>query len=99
MHDFITKSIKLHLVDPHDPSKKTRVMLSLAHVVRMVPEYYLEGDGKRMVTQVADEDPAQRQRGTKRSFIIYDDIGGRYETHSASREAQALLEQIWAESA
>jgi hypothetical protein len=99
LHDFVAKSIKLHLVDPPNPSKKTRVLLSLAHVVRMVPQYYLENDGKRMVTEVEDEDATQRQRGIKRAFIIYDDIGGRYESHSASRGAQALLEQIWAESA
>jgi hypothetical protein len=100
LHDFITKSIKLHLVDPHDPSKKTTVLLSLAHIVRMVPQYYLENDGKRMITEVADdEDAMQRQRGIKRSFIIYDDISGRYESYSASRKAQTLLEQIWAESA
>ena len=100
MHDFITKSIKLHLVDPRDPSKRTKVLLSLTHLVRMEPEYYLENDGRRMVTTVgADEDTAQRQRGVKRSFIIYDDMGSRYESYAASREAQALLEQIWSESA
>jgi hypothetical protein len=99
LHDFITKSIKLHLVDPHDPAKRTRVLLSLAHLVRMVPQYYLENDGKRMVMEVGDDEAAtQRHRGIKRSFIIYDDVGGRYESYSGSREAQALLEQIWSES-
>ena len=99
MHDFTSKSIKLRLLDPAAGSKNPSVLLSLAHLVRLVPEYYQDGDGKRMVTQQTDDDPAQRQGGIKRSFIIHDDIGGRYESHSASREAQALLEQIWAESA
>ena len=97
VRDFNTKSIKLHLVDPHDPSKKTKVLLSLAHVVRMVPQYYLENEGKRMVTEVPDDDAAERQRGIKRTFVIHDDIGGRYESGAASRQAQALLEQVWAE--
>jgi len=101
LHDFITKSIKLHLVDPHDPSKRTRVLLSLTHLVRMEPEYYLETDGgRRMVSAVgAGEESAQRERGVKRSFIIFDDMGNRYEGYAGSREAQALLEQIWSESA
>jgi hypothetical protein len=100
MHDFISKSIKLHLLDPHDPSKRTRVLLSLAHLVRMVPQYYREDGGKRIVAEVGDdEDAIRRQPGIKRSFVVYDDIGDRYESYSGSREAQALLEQIWSESA
>jgi hypothetical protein len=101
LHDYISKSIKLHLIDPHDPSKRTRVLLSLTHLVRMQPEYYRENDGgTRMVMPLgADEDATRRQPGVKRSFIIYDDMGSRYESYAGSREAQALLEQIWSESA
>jgi len=99
VHDFVTKSIKLQLVDPHDRSKTTTVLLSLVHLVRMEQQYYMENEGKRIMTQVRDEDAAQRQRGIKRAFIIYDDVGGRYESFSASREGQTLLEQIWSESA
>jgi len=108
LHDFNTKSVKLHLVtplDPHDPSdpgKRTRVLLSLAHLVRLVPQYFLENDGKRMVMEIGEEEEQaalRRQRGLKRAFLVYDDAGGCYESWSASREAQALLEQIWSESA
>jgi hypothetical protein len=102
VHDFNSKSIQLHLLDPHDPSKRTRVLLSLAHVVRLVPQYYLENDGKRMLTELSEEDDEaalHRRRGLKRSFLVYDDAGGCYESHSSSRQAQALLEQIWSESA
>ena len=99
MRDFDTKSIKVPLVDVNDPSKTTTAMLSLAHLVRMVPQYYVENEGKRMVTDVEEDDATLRQRGIKRSFILYDDIGGRYESHAASRESQTLLERIWSESA
>ena len=70
MHDFITKSIQLHLVDPPDPSKQNKALLSLVHLVRMVPQYYVENDGKRMVTDVGEESVTQRPQGIKRSFII-----------------------------
>ena len=98
MHDFAAKSIKLFLIDPKDPAKRKPVLLSLAHLVRMEPEDDLESEGRRMVTPVEDKNATQQRRGIKRSFIIYDDIGGRYESRSASREAQAMLERLWAES-
>jgi len=99
LRDFDTKSIKVPLVDANDPSKTTTAMLSLAHLVRMVPQYYVENDGTRMMTEVQDDDATLRQRGIKRSFILYDDIGGRYDSYSASRESQSLLDRIWSESA
>ena len=99
MHDFTAKSIKLFHVDPQDPTRGRQVMLSLAHLVRMEPEHYVLSEGKRMVTSSDEGDEARQRRGIKRSFILYDDTGGRYESHSASRETQALLEQLWAESA
>ena len=59
-------------------------MLSLAHVVRLVPQYYIEGaGGQRMVTHVDDDDNQARQRGLKRYFLIFDDLGGQFESHTA----------------
>jgi hypothetical protein len=99
LHDFTAKSIKLLHTDPKDPTERRLVMLSLAHLVRMEPEHYVLSDGKRMVTPSDEDHETRQRRGIKRSFIIYDDIGGRYESHSASRETQSLHEQLWAESA
>jgi hypothetical protein len=100
MHDFKALSIKFAMPRPDDPSKQTQVLVSLAHVVRMVPCYFVESGGARMVTTVeGDGDTGTRGQGLTRTFTVYDDLGGRYDSGSATRAGQALLEQMWRESA
>ena len=99
MHDTTALSIKLSMPSPTDPSKRTRVLVSLAHIVRLVPCYYLESEGKRMVTTVEEDERAVRAQGLKRMFMVYDDLGGQYDSSSASTGGQALLERMWVESA
>jgi hypothetical protein len=99
VHDFTHKAIKVVQIDPQDPTLRTWVLLSLAHIVRLVPRYYVESGGKQMITSVDVDDTQASERGLKRSFLILDDIGGRFESHTASDQAQALLEQMWNESA
>jgi len=99
VHDFIQKAIKVDQIDPQEPTRRTRVLLSLAHIVRLVPRYYVESDGKQLITNVHVDDTDASKRGLKRSFLILDDIGGQFESHTASHQAQALLEQMWNESA
>ena len=97
--DFKTVAVKFSTASPTDPTKQTRVLVSLAHVVRLVPYYFMESGGKRMVTAVeGDEKPSGRQ-GLKRSFIVYDALGGQYDSGSASPSGQTLLERMWEESA
>jgi hypothetical protein len=99
VHDYKALSIKLKQIDPADPKRRTEVMLSLAHVVRLVPQYYIEGAaGQRMVTRVDDDNQAP-QRGLKRYFLIFDDLGGQFESHTASEKGQAALEEMWHEAA
>ena len=50
MHEYKSEFIKLSIPSAADPSKQTQVLVSLAHVVRIVPCYFLESGGKRMVT-------------------------------------------------
>ena len=101
MHDFIPKAIKLLQTDPQDPDRRTPVLLSLAHIVRLVPQYYVESGGTRMVTDLAGEgdEAAASARGLKRFFLILDDLGGTFESHTASEKGQRILEQLWNESA
>ena len=99
MHDFTHKAIKVVQIDPQDPTRQTRVLLTLAHIVRLIPRYYVESGGKKMITSVDADDTGAPERGLKRSFLILDDIGGHFESHTASDRAQALLEQMWKESA
>jgi hypothetical protein len=100
MHDFTAASIRFSMPSPADPSERTRVLVSLAHVVRLVPYYFLENGGRRMVTAVAGDDDAEaRRQGLKRSFTVYDDLGGHYDAASATPAGQALLERLWSESA
>ena len=99
MHDFEPKSIKLFQADPRDSSRRTQALISLAHVVRLVPRYYVESGGKRMETSVDVDEGKVLERGLKRSFIVFDDLGGEFDSHGASAKAQAILEQIWNESA
>jgi hypothetical protein len=100
VHDYKATSIKLQQIDPADPKRRTAVMLSLAHVVRLVPQYYIEGaGGQRMVTRVDDDDNQTPQRGLKRYFLIFDDLGGQFESHTASEKGQAALEEMWHEAA
>ena len=98
MHEFQNLSIKFSMPSPTDPSKLTRVLVSLAHVVRMVPYYYVDSGGKRMVTTVEGEETRSAPGGLKRSFIVYDALGGQYDSGSASSSGQALLERMWEES-
>lgn len=100
MHDCKTLFIKLQQIDPADPNRRTAAMLSLAHVVRLVPQYYIEGaGGERMVTRVDNDDNEVPQRGPKWYFLIFDDLGGQFESHTASEKGQAALEQMWNEAA
>ena len=99
MHDFAPQAIKVTQLDPQDAARRTRVLLSLAHVVRLVPRYFMESDGKQMITDVHVDDSEASKRGLKRSFLILDDIGGQFESHTASEKAQEILEQMWNQSA
>jgi hypothetical protein len=99
MHDFPQKAIKVAQVDPQDPTRQTRVLISLAHVVRLVPRYYMDSGGRQLLTDVHVDDTEASKRGLKRSFLIFDDIGGQFESYTASERAQAILEQMWDESA
>ena len=99
MHDYEAKSLKLFMADPHDPLKQTQVLVSIAHIVRLVPRYYVLSDGKRMITETEPDDARVRERGLKRSFVVYDDIGGYFDSYLASDAAQAILEQMWVEAA
>ena len=99
MHDYTPKAIKLIQVDPKDPARRTQVVISLAHIVRLVPIYYLESGQKRMVTSVEVDDREVLERGMKRSFLVFDDLGGQFDSYAASEKAQAILEQMWNESA
>lgn len=75
------------------------MFISLAHLVKLVPYYFVDSGGKRMVTTVeGDEKNAERQ-GLMRSFCAYDALGGQYDSGSASPAGQALLERMWEESA
>ena len=120
MHDFVAKAIKLMQIDPQDSGKQPprtpapapapaqprgRVLVFVAHIVRLVPQYYVEsGDGTRMITEadVGDDDDKQSSttgpQGLKRSFLVLDAAGGQYESHTASSKAQAALEAMWNEA-
>ena len=100
MHDYTSKSIKLLQTDPRDPARRAPVLLSLAHIVRVVPQYYQESGGKRMVTDLQGEgdDARASEHGLKRFFLITDTLGGTYESHTASDKGQRLIEQMWNES-
>ena len=97
--DFKTLSVRFSMPSPTDPTKQTRVLVSLAHVVRLVPYYFLESGGKRMITTVEGDDNVRDGQGLKRLFIVYDALGGQYDSGSASKSGQALLERMWEESA
>jgi len=84
---------------PTDPSRLTRVLVSLAHVVRIVPYYYVDSGGKRMITTVEGEDKRSAPEGLKRSFMVYDALGAQYDSGTASPSAQGHLERMWEESA
>jgi hypothetical protein len=92
-------SVKFSMPSPTDLSKQTRVLVSLAHVVRMVPYYFVDSGGKRMVTTIEHDEKGADRQGLKRSFIVYDALGGQYDSGSASSSGQGLLERMWEESA
>jgi hypothetical protein len=99
LHEFQKASIKFSMPSPTEPSKQTRVWVSLAHVVRIVPYYFVESGGKRMVTTVDPEKSRGTPRGLNRAFIVYDALGGQYDSNSASPAGQNHLQRMWEESA
>jgi hypothetical protein len=84
---------------PTEPSKRTRVLVSLAHVVRIVPYYFVVSGGKRMVTTVESEGSRAAPEGLKRAFMVYDALGGQYDSDTASPSGQNHLERMWEGSA
>ena len=99
LHEFQNLSIKFSMPSPTDPAKQTRVLVSLAHVVRIVPYYFADSGGTRMVATIEGEERHAAQQGLKRAFIVYDALGGQYDSGSASQSGQAHLERMWEESA
>ena len=99
MQEFQSLTIKFSMPSPTEPSKQTRVLILLAHVVRIVPYYYVESGGKRMVTTVESEESRATPKGLKRAFIVYDALGGQYDSDTASTSGQNHLERMWEGSA
>ena len=98
MHDMKSISIKFSMPSVTDASQQTRVLVMVAHIVRIVPCYFVESGGKRMVTTVENETAAS-EKGLRRTFMVYDSLGGHYDSASASASGQSLLERMWVESA
>ena len=98
LREFQKISIKFSMASPTDPSKQTRVLVLLTHVVRIVPYYFAESGGKRLVTTVEGEEDRAALQGLKRGFIVYDVLGGQYDSISAGQSSQAHLERMWEES-
>ena len=99
MREYKSTSVKFSMPSPTDQSKQTRVLVSLAHVVRIVPYYFVDSGGKRMITSIEGDENAVERQGLKRSFTVYDSLGGQYDSGSASPSGQGLLERMWEESA
>jgi hypothetical protein len=99
MHDIKALAVKFFMPSPADPLRRTQVLVSLAHVVRLVPCYFVESGGRRMVTTVEGDDASTRGQGLKRTFMVYDALGNQYDSSSATPGGQALLERMWMESA
>src|SRR5687767_5104422 len=98
MHDMKALSIKFSMPSVTDSSQQTRVLVLVAHIVRIVPCYFVESGGKRMVTTVENE-AAASERGLRRTCMVHDSLGGHYDSDSASASGQSMLERMWVESA
>ena len=86
--------------NPKRRHSKSRTRQRRAHDALSVPQYYIEGaGGQRIVTHVDDDNNQAPQRGLKRYFLIFDDLGGQFESHTASETGQAALEEMWHEAA
>jgi hypothetical protein len=44
------------------------------------------------------EEDAKPEPGIKRSFMVFDCLGGQFDSYGASERVQGLLEQMWEES-
>ena len=98
MREFDATAVKFSTPSPADPAVQSRVLIALAHVVRLVPYYFDDSSGRRMITAVEGELRNAATKGLKRSFYVYDALGGQYDSASASASAQSLLERMWEES-
>ena len=81
-----------------DDDQRIRGMLGQFMTERGLTVYEAP-DGKRMVTAVEGEERQAGRGGLKRSFIVFDALGGQYDSGSASPAGQAHLERMWEESA
>jgi hypothetical protein len=99
MRESEPTSVKFSIPSAADPAVQTRVLVSLAHVVRIVPYYYDDSSGRRMITAVEGELRQAGAQGLKRSFFIHDALGGQYDSATAGPSGQSLLERMWEQSA
>ncbi|HEX8522040.1 MAG TPA: hypothetical protein VF669_07270 [Tepidisphaeraceae bacterium] len=99
MHDHNPLSIKFSMPSVTHATQLTPVLVSVSHIVRIVPCYFIESGGQRMMTTVENDAAAAREKGLRRTFMVFDSLGGQYDSASASAAGQSLLERMWIESA
>src|SRR4051812_48361510 len=98
LREFKSLAIKFSMPSPTDPAKQTRVLVSLAHIVRLVPYYFVISGGKRMITAVEADEKGSGRQGLQRSFIVYDALGGQYDSGSARTPSPSPLGRMWGET-
>lgn len=85
--------------DPDYKVRPSEVVVSTGQIVKIEPRYYQVGpDGTRWLTQVSREDQQEFRDGTQRVFILYDSLGNKYNSDTASQEGRAVIERIWMEA-
>src|SRR4051794_41981660 len=97
LREFKSLAIKFSMPSPTDPAKQTRVLVSLAHIVRLVPYYFVISGGKRMITAVEGDEKGSRRQGLQRAFIVYHAPGGQNNNGPARTPRPGAPGQKWGE--
>lgn len=81
--------------DPDYKVVPSEVVVSVGQIVKIEPRYFETADGKRFLTQVTKYGQAELLKGIERLYIVYDSLGNKYSSESASEEGRAVIERIW----
>jgi hypothetical protein len=81
--------------DPDYKVVPSEVVISVGQIVKLEPRYFETSGGKRFLTQVTKYGEEELMKGIERLYIVYDSLGNKYSSETASDEGRAVIERIW----
>lgn len=85
--------------DPDYKVRPAQVVVSVGQIVKIEPRYFeTDASGKRFLYQVATPDEDDVLKGIQKAYVVYDSLGNKYLSDTASDEGREIIERIWLEA-